>query len=851
MSRLLVCFVVFVFVLSSTLWAEQKVYLDEMDAFLFSTGWGNVNKNKAVSGNTLSIAGIKYDRGIGLHAVSVGQINLKGSAISFNALVGADDGNTGSVRFIVKADGEVLFKSEVMNKGIPAAAVNVDLIGKKTLELIVADGGNGTGRDHADWVNAYISYSGDKPEMVMPPKEAPSAFVPAIPLEKLKAARKALIPYPKVAHWQDNDFSAPKITICFLEQDVQVTANALSSLIEALLAENFTAFEISLIKNAKPLPENSILLHVGEVRDSKSREAYTLNVERNGIIITAPDSAGLFYGVQTLRQLWQTEQEFEVPCCNIVDYPTFMIRGFMHDCGRNFQTIASLKEQMKIFALYKLNVFHWHLTDNPAWRIECQKYPQLNDPKNHRPGRDPGKFYSYEQINDFFDYCKRLHIQVIPEIDMPGHSEYFPVAMGFKMHTEEGMAVLKDCLQEFFENVPLAKAPIIHLGSDEVRIPNPKEFIETMTGYVNDHGREVMIWSPGLKGTASTIKQFWGGSREPDPTVRCIDSTNGYVNGVSYYSAVSRNFFHQPCRVERGNDKALGAILCHWPDIRVDVKANIFRHSPVYPSLISFSEMIWVGRKTHNPLYGSNLPVNDILALELFQEFESRLAAHRDRFFKNKPFRFVKHSQIQWALIGPFDHGGDTTKVFAPENSIAPEYEVDGKLYKWTKAGGGEIYITEQKLSGPPSPTSTVYAMTWIKSPIVQTVPFMIGFEFPDRSNRQYRGLPAPGQWDANGGTISINDKPLLGPQWINPGKFENLKATWHTPQNEIPLTDEELYWTRPLTNIELKKGWNKVLIKCPRSYNEQKWIFAFIPVDISGPTLKAFPGLEFSTEKP
>ncbi len=852
MSKHTKSFLVGIIVLTSICGAAQKVYLDEMDAFLFSTGWGSVNINRSVLGNPLSIAGVKYDRGVGLHAVSVGRIDLKGTAVSFDALVGVDDGNSGSVRFIVKADGHVLYKSTIMKKGTPAATIHVDLKDRKTLELIVADGGNGIGADHADWVNAYITYTGEKPEVVPPPREMPPAFVPTIPMEALKAARKPLIPFPKAARWSKGDFTADKLTICVLEKELPASANALSSLVEALLAENFTAFEIQHCQKLKEVPKDSILLQIGNVDQPFADEAYQLIVEKSRMIITAPKSAGLFYGVQTLRQLWDIENKFKVPCCEIVDTPSFKIRGFMHDNGRNFQSIDSLKEQMKTFALYKINTFHWHLTDNPAWRIECKKYPQLNDPKNHRPGRDPGKFYTYEEINDFIDYCARLHIQVIPEIDMPGHSEYFPVAMGFKMHTPQGMKVLKDCLHEFFEHVPFEKAPIIHLGSDEVHIPNPKEFIETMVDCVTQTGRRVVIWSPGLEGTDETIYQYWGGDRRANPNTLSLDSTNGYTNGVTYYDAVSRNYFHQPCLVESGDDKALGAILCHWPDIRVDDKANIFRHSPVYPSLVSFSEMVWVGRKEHNRAYGINLPVHDKQAMNHFREFESRLTAHRDRFFAYKPFQYVKNTHIEWSVIGPFNHGGDIEKSFAPEKEIKPEYEIDGRKYTWTRAVGGEIKMSHQPFTRPVSPTSTAYALTWINSSVEQTVPVMIGFEFPGRANRQYRGLPANGQWDANGGAIWINDQPLAGPTWNNPNSFDNhKKATWHTPQNEIPITDEELYWTRPVTNITLKKGWNKVLIKCPRSYDKQKWIFAFIPVQPGGPTTKACPGLEFASQKP
>ena len=103
----------------------------------------------------------------------------------------------------------------------------------------------------------------------------------------------------------------------------------------------------------------------------------------------------------------------------------------MHDTGRNFQTIEMLKETIDLMSLYKINYFHWHLTDNPAWRIECKVYPQLNDAQYQRPGRDCGKFYTYDEIRELIAYAKERGITVMPEIDMPGHSAYFRNAFGF------------------------------------------------------------------------------------------------------------------------------------------------------------------------------------------------------------------------------------------------------------------------------------------------------------------------------------------------------------------------------------------------------------------------------------
>lgn len=115
----------------------------------------------------------------------------------------------------------------------------------------------------------------------------------------------------------------------------------------------------------------------------------------------------------------------------------------MHDTGRNFRTVDMLKKEIDLFSQYKLNVFHWHLTDNPAWRIECHAYPQLNDPKFQRKGRDEGKFYTYDEIRDVIRYARERGIIIIPEIDMPGHRLVAPTCLfAFKQRMERDRNLL-------------------------------------------------------------------------------------------------------------------------------------------------------------------------------------------------------------------------------------------------------------------------------------------------------------------------------------------------------------------------------------------------------------------------
>lgn len=195
--------------------------------------------------------------------------------------------------------------------------------------------------------------------------------------------------------------------------------------------------------------------------DGAPSEQYTLTTKGGKAVIIAQSKQAENWGVSTLRQL--TDKDGYVPEVEIVDYPAFPIRGFMHDTGRNFREVALLKKDIDLMSFYKLNVFHWHLTDNPAWRIESHAYPQLNDPKFHTKGRDEGKFYTYDQIREVIAYAKERGVMIIPEIDMPGHSAYFNRTFGFGMATAEGMKILEVCLKEFFKEIPKPRGAWVDL----------------------------------------------------------------------------------------------------------------------------------------------------------------------------------------------------------------------------------------------------------------------------------------------------------------------------------------------------------------------------------------------------
>lgn len=652
------------------------------------------------------------------------------------------------------------------------------------------------------------------------------------------AGTPALIPAPQEIEWTGGELDCSRY---------ELTAPT-----EAGLAAR--ELEQALALSKKEAGGTRVLLQLGAVAVTNA-EAYTLDASPGGIVVTAPKSAGLFYGVETLRQLLAGTRR--LPCCRITDWPAFGLRGFMHDTGRNFQTLDSLMAQLDIFAAYKLNVFHWHLTDNPAWRVECLVFPQLNDPKYQT--RDPGKIYSYDALRELIRYARDRHITVIPELDMPGHSACFERAMGFSMGSEQGMDALDKIIEEFCREIPVAECPRLHLGSDEVRISHPREFMERMLKRARADGRQVCIWNPGLTGDEQTVMQLWrDGSlagQLGEPRSPFLDSAGGYLNGYDPLVLVQRYFFRQPCGVATGDSRALGAILCCWPDVRVADKINIFRYNPVWPGLLAFSDAVWHGVATNRAQFFTELPPPGSAAGIEFRDFENRLAFHRDHYFSGQPFPFVKTASIVWNLAGPFYRGTNDPPAlaFAPERSLEASYRADDKTVAWRPASGGTITDLDDRVGVDKKRRSsaTAYACTRIFAETNRELRAWIGFETPTRSNRQCGGIPPAGQWSPFGAQVWINGAPVPAPHWRQPGKNQYLKPTWSLPANEIPFTDEEFYWTREPATLHLHAGWNQVLLRIPCGYAEQQWSFTFIPVKPAAPTLRWIEdeSVRFSTE--
>jgi len=300
------------------------------------------------------------------------------------------------------------------------------------------------------------------------------------------------------------------------------------------------------------------------------KEGYSLTVSAEQVKITGHDEAGVFYGLQTLTQLLRKGQKAKliVPGCIITDYPRFGYRGMHLDVSRHMFPVASIKKWIDILALYKVNTFHWHLTDDQGWRIEIKKFPELQKAAAYRDetiighkrsdphrfdGKPYGGYYTQEEVKEIVRYAAQRQITVIPEIEMPGHAQAALAAYpklgctGGPYQTATYWGVFDNVycagkedtftfLQQVLDEVlPLFPSHYIHIGGDEspktqwkvcpscqarIKAENLKDehelqsyFIQRMEKYLISKGREIIGWDEILEGglAPSATVMSWRG----------------------------------------------------------------------------------------------------------------------------------------------------------------------------------------------------------------------------------------------------------------------------------------------------------------------------------------------------
>ena len=227
-----------------------------------------------------------------------------------------------------------------------------------------------------------------------------------------------LIPLPQELTVADNDapFVATLPTQILTDTQAQPAADLFGEWVKSNIALGDTSNKTT----------GTIVLSVKKTAEDANPEAYTLAVDKDNIRLTAETTSGALMGIQTLRQLMTTtETTITVPACDIKDAPSKQWRGLMLDCARHYMPLDKIFTLLDAMSFMKLNYFHWHLTDCPAWRIESETYPELTDKAAYRGPKSEryGGYYTKQQARDVVAYAAKRGINVVPEFEMPGHSD--------------------------------------------------------------------------------------------------------------------------------------------------------------------------------------------------------------------------------------------------------------------------------------------------------------------------------------------------------------------------------------------------------------------------------------------
>ena len=359
-----------------------------------------------------------------------------------------------------------------------------------------------------------------------------------------------IIPLPQKMEYHSGNFVLSSKTV--------IQSKDTSSFEALFLKENIknqTGLELQILAEAPTaVSKINLVFDVEGPAESNLKEVYKLMVTTQSVTIKAEYNQGIFYGIQTFLQLIPSENkaEIKIPCIEIKDHPKFKWRGMHLDVGRHFFSTAFIKKYIDYIAMYKMNTFHWHLTEDQGWRIEIKKYPKLTEVGAWRNGSmvghyDEQKFdsihyggyYTQEEIKEVVAYAAARHVTIVPEIEMPGHSLAAlaaypelsctggPFEVGKKWGVFDDVYCLKEETFTFLENVlsevmALFPSEYIHIGGDECpktrwkncahcqKLMKEKDikdehelqsyFIQRIEKFVNSKGRKIIGWDEILEG---------------------------------------------------------------------------------------------------------------------------------------------------------------------------------------------------------------------------------------------------------------------------------------------------------------------------------------------------------------
>ncbi len=383
---------------------------------------------------------------------------------------------------------------------------------------------------------------------------------------------------------------------------------------------------------------------VGLVNDtSLTGEGYEIKIAANGIILKAHRPAGIFYGVQTIRQLLPAALgktsiqpgPWQIAAGTIRDYPDYAMRGSMLDVARHFFGINDVKRYIDFLAYYKLNTLHLHLSDDQGWRIEIKKWPRLTEyGSTTQVGGGKGGFYTQEQYKELVQYAAERFITVIPEIDMPGHTNaalasypelncnekdkdpklYSGIEVGFSTFCTKNEKVYQFIDDVLTELAAITPGPYLHIGGDESHATKKEDyipFVNRVQGLVKKQGKQVIGWDEIALSTLqpNTIAQYWADSANSKNAVQqgakiiMSPATRSYMDmqydsttrlGLHWaaYIEVDKAYNWNPATLVSGINRKdiIGVVAPLWTETIETINDIEYM---VFPRLPGYAEIAW------------------------------------------------------------------------------------------------------------------------------------------------------------------------------------------------------------------------------------------------------------------
>ncbi|MHA1112015.1 MAG: beta-N-acetylhexosaminidase [Promethearchaeota archaeon] len=477
-----------------------------------------------------------------------------------------------------------------------------------------------------------------------------------------------IIPKPALSSTKNGSFEITSEIFIYSKPETKYLRSSISEWILQLFAHKM---KLSDSMNA----DSSINLLLNPESPSVNEEGYVLEITKSAITVQSKTHEGLYHGIQSLKLILldaKNKGVQEISCGIIQDSPRFSWRGFMLDTGRHFHPVSTIKKLLDIIALLKMNVFHWHLTEDQGWRIEIKKYPKLIEIGSKRKDSNTSSFfgekytgiphegyYTQEEIKEVVQYAVDRFITVIPEIELPGHSiaaiasypELGCTGKQLEVATDRGVfseiycagkestfEFLQDVLDEVMELFP---SDIIHIGGDEVPKKRWKEchycqerirqeglrnedelqvyFTNRIGKYLKSKGKRLMGWNEILGDTLepSAICHWWIG-KEEDKMVHLWRGRD-MVFSNRFQTYLNLNYTIAPMRFFYNWDPVPSKLGLHLQQHILGVESPLWTEpiptyeklgKHVFPRLLAVAEIGWTKKEIKNyPDFEQRIPL--------------------------------------------------------------------------------------------------------------------------------------------------------------------------------------------------------------------------------------------------